>query len=83
MSKNGQTYDSMRDNLPLKVMALERDVAALDARCRECSSTTKSMLRSLSVDLGRFAAWVVSDVLKINKRIDALIGNGKKKNGRA
>lgn len=83
---NGHTtaYDSAREKLPLRVMILEKNLAALDARCRECAERTRSTLKILSAELSHFAGRVVEDVLKINKRIDLFVGGSRsrKKNGR-
>jgi hypothetical protein len=61
------------DRIPLRVMNLERDLAILDARCRECSERTRNTLKIIAEELSRFGAHVATDVAKINKRIDAFV----------
>ena len=61
------------DRIPSRVMRLEADLAALDARCRECSERTRNTLKIIAEELSRFGAHVATDVAKINKRIDAFV----------
>jgi len=59
--------------LPFRVSRLESDLQALDLRCRECSERTRSTLRIIAEELGRFGAHVAKDVAKINQRIDSFV----------
>ena len=59
--------------IPLRVMNLERDLAALDIRCRECAERTRNTLKIIAEELSRFGAHVATDVAKINKRIDGFV----------
>jgi len=69
----GTREDEIIASLPMRVLHLERDVTALDARCRECSVKTQGMLRSLSIEISSFAHRIVEDLLKINSRIDSFV----------
>jgi len=64
-------YDEL--HIPLRVMNLERDLTALDARCRECSAKTNNTLKAIAAELSRFGTHVATDVAKINKRIDSFV----------
>ena len=66
-------YKDEDPRIPLRVMNLERDLAALDARCRECSERTRNTLKIIAEELSRFGAHVATDVAKINKRIDGFV----------
>jgi len=78
-------YSPKDDLLPVRVLHLERDLTALDKRCRECSDRTKDVLRLIGTELGEFGTRMVSELSKINKRIDDFVGGPakrKRKNGK-
>ena len=75
--------DDSDRNIPARVMILERDLTALEARCRECRQETREKLKMISDEISSFGSRVSEDVKKINGRIDALVSYlGSKKRTR-
>ena len=78
-----QRDDFGTHDIPHRVTVLERDLTALDARCRECREETRGKLEVIGEEISSFGSRVADDVKKINKRIDDLVGYlGKRPIGR-
>ena len=75
-------------NLHLRLMRVERDLVALDARHRKDDRDVKDTLQLISQEISSFGARVAEDVQQVNQKIDDII-TGKyrrvkknKKNGK-
>ena len=69
--------------LSIRLLKAERDITALDVRCRTDYKDIQNMLRELSTELAQFSMRITSDVQKIDKRITEILQpkkNGKHRN---
>ena len=65
MSGNGHTDP----RIPLKVMNLERDLTALEARCRQCRTETREKLAALAQTIASWAKQMSDDIKAVARTI--------------